>query len=219
MHNFGLDITPGIAASLELNENFDIPRNMGVALMNVPKLRETYSEFLEFIIGHVDNPNFKDSMSDQGAFLEFFEHDLRFLDKTFNVKPYWTRESTLTGRKIAHYHGLKPNDLLKTFLGYPLDSFSLAVRGIVEFLRDEAKNSRPTNACLTMHDFARAITSDSDNLIEFCVGDFQKDGKDSVETCLKFWNTLGEEEEHMASSCVDRIFKPMLEESVHQSLS
>ena len=181
------------------------PWNLGVTLFNVPKLRETYDEFLQFIKSHVKNAQFKHSMSDQGAYLEFYEGDnMRFLDRTFNAKPYWKEQRHFDERRVVHFHGLKPNDVMKTLLDYPIDSFSIAVRGIVVKIREDVKKS---NICLTMHDFSKSIAKDVDNLNEYCEAEFEKDG---IRTCLKFWTTLAEEEESMVESCMERIAAPLL---------
>jgi len=75
--DFGLEMTGGLAASTEANENNKKRLNIGVALMNVPKLRENHRDFINFIRSHKDNPLFKDrNISDQGAYLEFYAEHL-----------------------------------------------------------------------------------------------------------------------------------------------
>ena len=210
MRDFGLDITPGAACSSEMDEMDDRPWNLGVTLFNVPKLRETYDDFVQFITNHVESAFFKDSMSDQGAYLEFYEGDnLRFLDRTFNVKPYWKEQVHFDERKVVHYHGLKPSHILKALLDYPLDSFSVAVQGIVVNIREEENKS---NVCLTMYDFSKFIVEDFGNLNEFCEAEFEKDGEDGIRICLKFWTSLAKEEESMAGSCMERIVAPLITE-------
>ena len=93
--DFGLKITKSVAFSAEMDEDDDKPWNAGVALMNLPHLRETYDGFLEFILEHSDGSLYKNNApSDQGAYLEYYEDTIQFLDKKFNVKPYWQNKIT-----------------------------------------------------------------------------------------------------------------------------
>lgn len=113
--DFGLDISPGLAFSNECNEKDLKPTNTGVALFNVPKLRETFEDFFNFIRKHVDGKkDFHLGPSDQGAYLDYYHiyknekcaknmlknpdysdysdrapsKYIQFLYMTFNVKPY-----------------------------------------------------------------------------------------------------------------------------------
>ena len=57
--DFQGEMTKSISFSAEFNEKDTEPWNAGVALLNVPYLRETYQGFLEFIGGHKNNAPFK----------------------------------------------------------------------------------------------------------------------------------------------------------------
>ena len=116
MADFGLNMTYGIAMSAEIQQNME-PLNAGVTLMNIPRLRQTYDDFLKFILEHVDSGKFEHpSPSDQGAYLQFYASDARFLPHEFNFKPYWTPEP---GKEplILHFHGAKPADYINYLLG------------------------------------------------------------------------------------------------------
>jgi hypothetical protein len=149
LSDFGKEITPGIAFSKEHPENVELPKNAGVAIMNVPKLRETHTKFLEFIQEHAaKKQDFVLGPSDQGAYLDFYgsyetgsgtgvirrKHGVskyvKYLDAIFNVKPYYKKKETFENRKIIHYHGLKPHDIIKALMGYHLDNFAPAVRSL-----------------------------------------------------------------------------------------
>ena len=119
--DFGLDMTYGIALSAE-NTDKDIPMNAGVMLMNIPRLRETYNEFIEFILEHVHSAKFDNpSPSDQGAYLDFYENDIRFLSRRFNFKPYYKLPPKSQSPFIIHFHGAKPHDYLKFIMGEKCD--------------------------------------------------------------------------------------------------
>ena len=205
MQDFGLEITPGVAISAEFSEQDNTPWNMGVALLNVPKLRETHARFLQFIRSHVKNPVFKGgNISDQGAYLEFYERDdnMRFLDRTFNVKPYWKEPRHFAERKVVHFHGLKPHEILKIWLKYPANSFSEALQGLVAYVTNEVSVS---TLCLVMHDFSKYIVRDVNDLNDYCGAQFEKDGEEKIDICIKFWTALAKEDDASVGSCVDRV--------------
>eukprot|EP00559_Dactyliosolen_fragilissimus_P008301 CAMPEP_0184858804 /NCGR_PEP_ID=MMETSP0580-20130426/3844_1 /TAXON_ID=1118495 /ORGANISM="Dactyliosolen fragilissimus" /LENGTH=626 /DNA_ID=CAMNT_0027355111 /DNA_START=221 /DNA_END=2101 /DNA_ORIENTATION=- len=205
MHDFGLDITSGIAVSSEADEDSDIPWNLGVALFNVPMLRETYDGFLKFILSHVENPMFKNNVSDQGAYLQYYESNVKFLDKTFNVKPYWTKVSTFQKRKIVHFHGLKAHDILKLFMGYKQTSFPSSVWFLLRLV-----NTNKKHACLALHDFSIYIAKDSKNLRQYCRKVFEDVNMNTAHLkCFKFFQILASENAENVHSCKEKILDPL----------
>lgn len=106
--------TEQIAFSNEMNENELLASNAGVALMNVSYLRTSYDAFLEYIHKQ-KSPDFDGLPSDQGAYLTFY--NVSFLPRVFNMKPYWEDPQTWEERKIIHFHGMKPHDIIHRLLG------------------------------------------------------------------------------------------------------
>ena len=81
IHDFGLNITASIAYSSEADEEDTRPWNSGVSLFNVPMLRETYDDFMEFIKSHRINPIFEnDHISVQGAYLQYYKATAQLID-------------------------------------------------------------------------------------------------------------------------------------------
>ena len=119
--DFGAEMTQSIAFSTEMSDK-DGPCNAGVALLNVPYLRETYTDFLSFITRHQQSGMFRiqrhESVipvpSDQGAFLEFYNSSVKLLDTRFNTKVYSPLSDDV---KVFHFHGAKPHDYLGHLLG------------------------------------------------------------------------------------------------------
>ena len=187
IHDFGLDITRSLAVSQEIDETNAKPWNLGVALMNVPTLRKTYHDFLNYISSHSHNPIFDGNPSDQGAYLTYYKRTVQFLDWTFNVKPYWTRQSSFDERKIVHFHGMKPIDIFKLWIGYSPKSFGSAMDGLV---LHQFSLSNPRNQYSVMQDFSRFISSSDELLKEFCVYNFKGDSQKRVEICKQFFSEL-----------------------------
>jgi hypothetical protein len=82
--------------------------NTGVMLMNLPRLRETSSQFREFISENLEM--LKDEAWDQGAFRRFYRRPdgTPLWDKLppeLNWKPYWGKNPSAG---IIHFHGPKP---------------------------------------------------------------------------------------------------------------
>ena len=121
--DFGLNITKTIAFSLE-EEQYNIPFNTGVALINVPHIRETKPEFLFFIKDGI-NTSFS-APSDQGAYLDFYKPEL--LDRSFNIKPYF---HNMDNAKIVHFHGPKPHEWFKVLLGETISSIFNHIKSLV----------------------------------------------------------------------------------------
>jgi len=214
LSTFGLDITPGIAFSNEFLEDDKRPSNAGVALFNIPKLRETYEDFMAFIQDHANkNIDFVLGPSDQGAYLDFYhahkkpgvalDHDaseyVQHLDTTFNVKPYYRFKKNFDNRKIVHYHGLKPHDILQVMLGagFKIDHFKPAVQFLVPIMFDHNDHHL---LCLTVHDFAVSMVADEDNLNYFCRFAFSAIAKEK-NACVEFLQTLSMKQED--EDCMD----------------
>ncbi|GKY99728.1 hypothetical protein MPSEU_000926800 [Mayamaea pseudoterrestris] len=167
LKDFGLDMTLGIAMSAELKPD-NRPSNAGVTLMNVPRMRETYKDFLEFILRHVGTAKFDHpSPSDQGAYLEFYEHEVQFLSKVFNFKPYWqTKDIDYQQPYIIHFHGAKPHDYLKHIMG---TTCPVAIRGL-------CKNGiKWPSLCHSLQSFARS--SKEVDQVSYCTASFDDAGE------------------------------------------
>jgi lipopolysaccharide biosynthesis glycosyltransferase len=191
MHFFDPAVTPGLAISQEISETEAIPWNLGVALFNVPHLRESYDGFMRFIHSHAPNPFFdENSISDQGAYISYYKGKIEFLDWIFNIKPYWTNRRHFDNRKIVHYHGLKPQDILKVWMGFPNGYFSPALVMLVIAIRQPKTSKATSLLCRAMYDFSRYISVDEILLGDFCSCNFSDDGEKSVKTCAKFFHEL-----------------------------
>ena len=121
--DFGAEMTRSISLSTEMDAKVG-PANAGVALLNIPYLRETHSDFIEFIRQHRHNSIFQfkrngvtlSAPSDQGALLEFYNSSVKLLDTKFNTKPY---SPSSTDVRIFHFHGAKPHDFFGHTIGKP----------------------------------------------------------------------------------------------------
>jgi hypothetical protein len=99
--------------------------NAGVTLMNVPHMRATYDDFVQFILDHVDGPTFNHpAPSDQGAYLDFYKSTVQQISNFWNWKAYWgvkQKQDMFQQIKILHFHGIKPHDYVKKMLGESCD--------------------------------------------------------------------------------------------------
>jgi hypothetical protein len=165
--DFGLDMTLSIAMSAELKPD-NRPSNAGITLMNIPRMRETYNDFLEFILQHVHSAKFDHpSPSDQGAYLEFYESEVSFLSKVFNFKPYWQKKDIdYQNPFIVHFHGAKPHDYLRHILGW---TCPVAIRGL-------CKNGiNWPSLCQTLQAFAQS--SKEVDPVSYCASSFEDPGE------------------------------------------
>ena len=196
--DFTKKMTKSIALSAEFREDVEEPWNAGVLLMNLPYLRETYDDFLEFIKAHRGNPHpyvinlkgggTREAPSDQGAYLSFYADSKEFLSTDFNDKPYYKHaKRTRDTYKIMHFHGAKPHDYLGSLMGLKCDR-------AVQFLCDMAVMAveKMPNLCRSLKVFADALTSDrGDRLLEFyCSTAFDKHGKAYFDKCYNFFSML-----------------------------
>ena len=152
--DFGLNLTRGIAMSSEINFHDTKPSNAGVTLMNIPHLRQTHTEFMAFIMRHVEKGRFDHpSPSDQGAYLVFYNDSVRFLSPYFNFKPYWELSDKEFRRSyIVHFHGPKPHDYVRFIMGKGCDT-------AVKFLCNRGVNLSPSLLCQSLSAFASASIS------------------------------------------------------------
>ena len=194
--DFGLDITQGIAFSNEAIEDELKPLNAGVSLLNIPKLRRTYHNFLHFITNHaVENKGFLTAPNDQGAYLDFYENEVTFLPIKFNVKPYFTSRGNWNERKIVHYHGVKPHDIMNGLMGKRFEDFPEVLRSylLVKVFGDESLYS----ICLSLRDFGIAMIQDKENLKEYCKYSFDGDKEvlAKITACMIFYEEIAQKSE------------------------
>jgi hypothetical protein len=194
--NFGLDLTLSIAMSDEV-DLLNIPFNAGVTLMNVPHLRRTYQEFLNFILEHKNSAMFNvrigamnfPTPSDQGAYLEFFYtktnkgSDARnYLSRSFNVKPYWNFTKLHVDPYILHFHGTKPAEYIDVMTGG-------TCKGAGRIVCERAINDNTSYLCQGMHVFskyAKELEFDS----EFCQIHFPGEHSQNKALMCKHFLTL-----------------------------
>ena len=180
--DFGLNMTYGIAMSSEMHMQSTQPSNAGVTLMNIPFLRQTHKDFLQFIYNHVDNPIFGKCPSDQGAYLEYYKNQNSFLDRSFNMKPYWPAKRIDFNRsRIVHFHGPKPHDYLGFLMG---NECNKAFGKLCSFA------TRRQMLCHALREFAIA-SSEIDGLSLYCNASFSNVTQQSI--CKRFLGALGTE--------------------------
>jgi len=194
--DFGNNLTTTLAFSAEIDENDPRPWNAGVALMHIPFLRETKDAFHRFIFRHKDG-RFQNGPSDQGAYNDFYANRTTFLDRTFNVKPYWENELTWKERRVVHFHGMKPNDIMNMWLFG--EECNPAVKGLCD--RQESMKF----LCPSMQSFAKAATIDIEVARDLCEGYYFEDsfeGLLKVRRCRMILKNLeGAEPVAVGASC------------------
>ncbi len=84
--------------------------NSGVMLVHVPRMRDEYGAFVEYI--RAEFPRFE--AYDQGAFNTFFRGRWDQLSPLWNWKPYWGVHEQA---KILHFHGPKPRHIEEHLAG------------------------------------------------------------------------------------------------------
>ena len=169
LHDFGLDMTHGLAMSSELQYPEETPSNAGIMLMNIPFLRQTHSAFIKYIVQHKNSGGQfgnHPSPSDQGAYLTFYADHIRFLEYKFNMKPYFPLQSPipqedhpsppppkLDDMKIVHFHGPKPHQYIAYIaLGKKCPKAS-------HFLCIRSWTRAPSSLCHALSIFAQASLS------------------------------------------------------------
>lgn len=126
LSDFGLNLTHSIGMSAERHRHHEGNLlNAGVTLVNVPHMRATHSDFMQFIFHHVDNPTYNHpAPSDQGAYLDFYETSVQRISNFWNWKAYWgvkDKNNMFRKIKVLHFHGMKPHDYVKKLLGFSCD--------------------------------------------------------------------------------------------------
>ena len=178
MADFGLNITKTIAFSLE-SESDNIPHNAGIALMNVPKLRETKPKFLLFI-EHGLNETFS-APSDQGAYKDFYHP--AFLDRSFNIKPYF---HNMEQRKVVHFHGPKPHEWFKVLIG---EAISPIFNTILRYVFPINGENHIKALCFSLLEFVKSAKRELGLLKQYCVASFPKDSW-KTEVCIAFFEQI-----------------------------
>ena len=95
------DVSPEyFAAAPEFTRGNYRDFNAGVMLLNVEKLRGSYSAFVDHVKSDIARPGL-----DQSAMREFYGKDLTQLPEQMNWKPYW---GDFSDAEVLHFHGPKP---------------------------------------------------------------------------------------------------------------
>lgn len=164
------------------SEDDPAPANAGVTLSNVPWLRRTFPQFLNFItqVADPDNRLSFSMPSDQGAYKDFY--DPVRLDTRFNVKPYYARWFEYE-RTIVHFHGPKPHEFLKYFVGRG-SSVDPLMTGLLA--RTDKEKDTLCDAALL---FAKALRGDAALLSDYCAVNFGSDEL-LLRTCVIFFGDL-----------------------------
>lgn len=89
------------ACSTQFDKRNFVDFNTGVMLMNVKKLKENHTKFVEFIKKNLSSM----STFDQTAYQIFYRGKNTKLPTLYNHKPYWGIDETAV---ILHFHGAKP---------------------------------------------------------------------------------------------------------------
>ena len=85
------------------------PYNAGVLLVYLPCLRNSYQNFLDFILKSTNGfANY--GPGDQGAINQFYKSNITHIPKIWNAKPY---HFFLSDAVIVHFHGPKPHHLFE----------------------------------------------------------------------------------------------------------
>jgi lipopolysaccharide biosynthesis glycosyltransferase len=82
--------------------------NSGVMLLNLPKMRETYVEFVEFVKRNNFYFHGNGGYYDQGALNHFYKGMWSKLPEEMNWRPFAGYKSNIS---ILHFHGSKPHDI------------------------------------------------------------------------------------------------------------
>ncbi|GBF98874.1 hypothetical protein Rsub_11478 [Raphidocelis subcapitata] len=125
------------------------PYNAGVMVANLPRLRESYGDFLAFILSNQHGLTFPGyGPGDQGAYNAFYEAEVRAwrLPDKFNAKPYHAAvPARVSDVAIVHFHGPKPMDYLTYAATGECPRFGAGMRA---------------RACLYTHEWVRRLEGD-----------------------------------------------------------
>lgn len=147
------------ALSADLDERDRRHRDAGVALLNVPFLRKTLTEFRGFALGGAGE-GFASAPGGRGAFLDFYAKSVDYLSTEFNMKPYYSDAKSWNNSYIIHYRGLKPHEQIGHWFGW---TFEPSKRDLIERTR------RSPYQCHALVMFANAAALEGDDLVkEYC---------------------------------------------------
>ena len=168
--------------------------------MNVPHMRATYASFLEFILEHVDRPEFDHpAPSDQGAYLDFYRKTVRQMSNFWNWKAYWgvkVKNDMFNRIKILHFHGIKPHDYVKKLLGQSCD----------EAIRHLCRKFKQPIFRLTIHRFLLAASSIPNFHQSYCEASFDTPKKQSG--CVTILDNLRQRKSSVKGQSFDQLLPP-----------
>eukprot|EP00586_Coscinodiscus_wailesii_P017148 CAMPEP_0172519490 /NCGR_PEP_ID=MMETSP1066-20121228/291449_1 /TAXON_ID=671091 /ORGANISM="Coscinodiscus wailesii, Strain CCMP2513" /LENGTH=770 /DNA_ID=CAMNT_0013302089 /DNA_START=225 /DNA_END=2537 /DNA_ORIENTATION=+ len=166
MADFTSMITDTIAFAIE-EENSEIPWNAGVALMNVPHMRETKKYFFQYMRRVMYSNGKKEfpTVADQGAYVGFYHLDK--LQTKFNVKPYYNHYDK--DMKILHFQGPKPNEILEYLAGKQPTPL------MGQIFEKMDKQHGTNNLCFSIKTWSDALVEEPHLVREYCESAFSDD--------------------------------------------
>jgi len=164
---FGKGITPTLAFPREDGDREAVEPSAGVALLNVPFLRETQAQLLSFVF---DTPSASDAVggwaSSQGAYRSFYKSDVHALPASFSLAAWSQDRSAWKDNVLIQFEGMEPIEIIQHWFGGSRgDTKDHLLRGI---------SSAPF-LCMSLQIFAKAAVSeytsaDDDGLIDTYCG-------------------------------------------------
>ena len=106
---FGYPLPACLGMGTEMQDS--PPYNAGIMLMRLGCLRDSYDDFLAFILSNKHGLYFpRYGPVDQGALNQFYEARITRIPKKWNAKPYHDEQKDAA---IVHFHGPKPSHYLE----------------------------------------------------------------------------------------------------------
>ena len=75
------------------------------------------------------------------------------------------KKKNIQGRKITHFHGLKPHDILSFLVGKAASEFPVIMKPLLDVMSED---DYAESICTAMRDFGKAILLEKDHLKTFC---------------------------------------------------
>lgn len=111
--NFGLNLTWS-AAFVSSEVHHESMGLSGISLLNIPRLRDSHSRFLEFVRHEFPDMN----AGVRAAYSQFYKHTIQRLADDFAFQPHETRpRHQVAHTKATYFHDLKPGQYLRHLFG------------------------------------------------------------------------------------------------------
>lgn len=186
LSDFGLDLTWSIAFLPQTQSSSS--ETSGISLLNVPRLRKTYGEFLGFVESRLEDSNSLPKGAIRADYDAFYKDTAQSLPRNFAFQPHeHISRQEAASSKALYFYDVLPHQYLAHVIGIEHDEITAA----------RCRQALATSQlCRSVQEFARLLLQSGEpGLSSYCKASFP-DNSRQRDYCMLIFTSLSSEDGH-----------------------